>query len=224
MSLSYLWQQMPALNQAGELISLKNTPGKTREGSARWQRQGHANAWVSTRWRGRLHGGSCSPACAWARDRPQAGRASAVLCCLCQAESSGSRDRDPQPALLSLETPCQKVRGAGVKQLLRHVFACAKTAAARTSHTHTPCTHTHTQPLCMLRYLPVTCTYTYTSYPCTQTVHTHTCTQTHTHTQSVYPSVHVYLHIPYTRTHSLCPSHLHTFTHMHTCPSVPLYV
>lgn len=98
MSLSYLWQQVPALNQAGELISLKNTPGKTRGGSARWQRQGHANTWLSTRWRERLRGGSRSPACTWAGDQPQASKAGAVLCCLCQAEGSSSRDRDLQPA------------------------------------------------------------------------------------------------------------------------------
>jgi len=41
---------MPALKQAGELIALENTAGKTREGSALRQLQGHTDAWVSRRW------------------------------------------------------------------------------------------------------------------------------------------------------------------------------
>lgn len=35
-----------------------------------------------------------------------------------------------------LKTACQQVRGAEVKQLLRSLFACAKTASAYTSHPH----------------------------------------------------------------------------------------
>ena len=53
----------------------------------------------------RLRRGSCLPACAWARGRPQASRASAVLCCLCQAEGSGSRDCDLQAASCLTQVP-----------------------------------------------------------------------------------------------------------------------
>jgi len=145
MSLSNLRQQMPALNQAGELILLKNTPGKTSAGSARQQRQGHANAWVSTRWRRGCAGeAACPPA-----PGQEAGPKPAELARSCavsarqKAVAPGTVTSKPHHASLrSLKTPCQQVCGAGVKQLPRPLFACAKTASAHTSHpTHT--LHTH---------------------------------------------------------------------------------
>lgn len=54
-----------------------------------------------------------------------------------KAAAPGTVTSNPRHAsLVSLKTACQQVRGAEVKQLLRSLFACAKTASAYTSHPH----------------------------------------------------------------------------------------
>ena len=110
-----LWQQMPALKQAGELITLENTAGKTREGSALRQLQGHTDAWVSRRWGrwGAAAWGCCCPA--WAET--------------CSAGAAGSSFGD----LLSI-MPCLAYE---------HVHCCRYVHTLTFVHTHS-CSHIQT--------------------------------------------------------------------------------
>lgn len=96
---------------------MKNTPGKTREGFARQQQQGHINAGQH-----KMEGRGC----AWDKAQPQ------PVVSL-QAASPGTVITSL--LLVSLKTLCRLLRGVGVTS--RSLLPC-ETAAA-----HASCTHTH---------------------------------------------------------------------------------
>lgn len=126
---------------------LRNSPGKTREGSTRWQRQGHAAMWVSTGWRERLQGGG-SPGAA----EPE------LSCAVTARKKEQLQGRDLKPHVCPW---CQQIHGAGVGPgVCLHVVR----ASAHTESPQIPC-HTCLQPA----QVPVMGTITVT-----QPVSTHT--------------------------------------------------
>lgn len=118
-----------------------------------------------------------------------------------KAAAPGTVTSNPRHAsLVSLKTPCQQVRGAEVKQLLRSLFACAKTASAHTSYPHAPPPAVSSLPA---RNLHV---YIHMLSLHTDCAHMHTDTHTECVSQGAWTQKPLSL------------------THTHTHPSVPLYM
>lgn len=154
MPLSYLWQQMPALKQAGELNVAEKQP---RQNSGRFRSA------AATRSRSSVGRHEVEGEAAWGK--PRGSRASPVLCCHRQEKGRSSRDVTSSASHVSLVPASPWSRGWSWC-----LSACAEILSTHTLHTY-PVT-----PACSL-HGSVCC-------PCHRHTHCDTaCENTHTYTQ-----------------------------------------